>query len=190
VNPSSPWLGVNFWSRAGGPLMWRAYDRDVVDAELAVLAEHGLNTTRSFFYWPDFMPEPGRLDERLVGHYATFLDQHLDHGLRTVPTFVVGHMSGQNWSPSWRGDRDLYEDVWMVAQQAWFIERLTRRFKDHPAVDGWLISNEMPIYADPVTRGRPEAHEAITAWAQLMVQAVHAAGARLVRSGGIEVAGR
>ena len=21
-----PWLGANFWSRTGGPLMWRSYD--------------------------------------------------------------------------------------------------------------------------------------------------------------------
>src|SRR5690242_17628080 len=31
------WLGANFWSRAGGPLMWRNYDPAVVRAELAVL---------------------------------------------------------------------------------------------------------------------------------------------------------
>ena len=24
------WLGVNFWSRTGGPLMWRNYDPAVV----------------------------------------------------------------------------------------------------------------------------------------------------------------
>ena len=31
------WLGANFWSRTGGPLMWRSYDPEVVRAELAVL---------------------------------------------------------------------------------------------------------------------------------------------------------
>ena len=28
------WLGVNFWSRTGGPLMWRNYDPEVIRAEL------------------------------------------------------------------------------------------------------------------------------------------------------------
>ena len=28
------WLGANFWSRTGGPLMWRSYDPAVVAAEL------------------------------------------------------------------------------------------------------------------------------------------------------------
>jgi len=36
------WLGANFWSRTGGPLMWRNYDPAVVREELAVLAAHGL----------------------------------------------------------------------------------------------------------------------------------------------------
>jgi hypothetical protein len=43
------WLGANFWSRTGGPLMWRNYDPDMVRAELAVLREHGLGMTRSCF---------------------------------------------------------------------------------------------------------------------------------------------
>jgi hypothetical protein len=48
--PGRRWLGANFWSRIGGPLMWRSYDPAVVRAELAVLRDHGLTVTRSFFY--------------------------------------------------------------------------------------------------------------------------------------------
>ena len=32
------WLGANFWSRTGGPLMWRNYDPGTVRAELACCA--------------------------------------------------------------------------------------------------------------------------------------------------------
>ncbi len=170
--PGPAWLGANFWSRTGGPLMWRSYDPEVVREELDVLREHGLNLTRSFFYWPDFMPEPDRIEETLAGHYADFLAAHAERGLATVPTFIVGHMSGENWDPSWRAGRDLYTDVWMVDRQAWFAEEMARRFAGHPAVAGWLISNEMPIY------GGPAATEQVTAWARLMVAAVRAGGAR------------
>ena len=92
------WLGANFWSRTGGPLMWRSYDAGVVREELAVLGDHGLNMTRSFFYWPDFMPEPDRVEETLVAHFADFLDAHVELGMTSVPTFIVGHMSGENWT--------------------------------------------------------------------------------------------
>jgi endo-1,4-beta-mannosidase len=183
------WLGVNFWSRTGGPLMWRNYDGAVVRAELRVLREHGLGLTRSFFYWPDFHPEPHRLDETLCERFADFLDAHGEVGMATIPTFIVGHMSGENWDPVWRQGRDLYRDTWMVARQAWYARELTTRFAAHPAVAGWLVSNEMPIYGEPAER------EAVSSWAELMVQAIRAGGGtQPVSIGdgawGIEVTGR
>ena len=168
---SLPWLGANFWSRTGGPRMWSRYDGDVVREELAVLAEHGLTVTRSFCYWPDFVPEPERLDEEVLERFADFLDAHVELGMHTIPTFIVGHMSGENWDPSWRQGRDLYRDVWLVSQQAWFAGEIARRFGPHPAVVAWLVSNEMPLYGGPGTS------DEITAWARLVVQAVRAAGA-------------
>ena len=126
------WLGVNFWSRAGGPRMWARYDAAVVREELAMLARHGLDTTRSFCFWPDFVPEPGRIDEAVAGRFADFLDAHVETGLGTIPTFLVGHMSGENWDPPWRGGRDLYRDVWLVAQQAWLAEELASPLRPPP----------------------------------------------------------
>ena len=167
---SRPWIGANFWSRTGGPRMWSRYDPGIVREELRVLHEHGLTMTRSFFYWPDFMPAPDTIDEGACDRYRDFLDAHREVGMGTIPTFIVGHMSGENWDPSWRHGRDLYTDVWMVARQAWYITELTRRFHDHPAVIGWLISNEIPIY------GGEGDEEVISAWALLMVGAVRAGG--------------
>ncbi|GEB49001.1 cellulase family glycosylhydrolase [Streptomyces cacaoi] len=189
-----PWLGANFWSRTGGPLMWRDYDPATVRDELRVLRDHGLTMTRSFFYWPDFHPEPHRVDEELCARFADFLDAHTATGMATVPTFIVGHMSGENWDPAWRGGRDLYEDVWMVGRQSWFVAQMTRRFKDHPAVTGWLITNEMPGYGR-IYQVDPPSREVVTAWAQAMCNAVRAAGGtQPVSLGdgawGIEVTGR
>ena len=165
------WLGANFWSRTGGPHMWRRYDPAVVRAELRVLREHGLTMTRSFFYWPDFMPGPDVIDEDMTARFADFLDRHADQQMSTVPTFIVGHMSGQNWDPAWRGGRDLYADVWMVGRQAWFAGEMVRRFGPHPAVADWLVSNEMPLYG-----GDHAPPETVAAWAQIIRDAVRAAG--------------
>ncbi len=164
-------LGVNFWSRVGGPRMWTRYDPAVVSKELQVLADHGLTVTRSFFFWPDAMPEPDRLDEAIMERYAHFLDLHSGLGLRTIPTLIVGHMSGENWDPAWRGGRDLYTDVWLVARQAWFAEQVARRFAGHPAVCGWLLSNEMPLYGGTGTV------ESVTSWAALVINGLRAGGA-------------
>jgi endo-1,4-beta-mannosidase len=168
---TGPWIGANFWSRKGGPRMWTNYDPAVVREELEVLAEHGCNVTRSFCYWPDFVPEPQQLDHEVLERFTDFLDAHLEAGLGTIPTFIVGHMSGENWDPSWRGGRDLYRDVWLVSQQAWFAAEIARRFGRHAAVVGWLISNEMPLYGGPGTS------DEIASWARILVQAVRSSGA-------------
>jgi endo-1,4-beta-mannosidase len=151
--------------------MWRGYDPAVIRKELAVLASHGLTMTRSFFYWPDFMPGPHEIDEKMTGRFADFLDRHTEQNMTTIPTFIVGHMSGENWDPAWRAGRHLYEDVWMVGRQTWFAGEMVRRFARHPAVAGWLVSNEMPIYG-----GSGTDHEIVETWARLIRDAVRAAG--------------
>ncbi|NED86249.1 beta-mannosidase, partial [Streptomyces sp. SID11233] len=61
---------------------------------------------------------------------------------------------------------------------------------------GWLVSNEMPIYGDPVDRGNDTTdHTHVTAWAQLVVDGLRAGGAtQPVSLGdgawGVEVTGR
>ena len=151
--------------------MWRSYDPKVIKEELSVLARHGLTMTRSFFYWPDFMPGPYEIDETMTARFADFLDRHAERGMTTIPTFIVGHMSGENWDPAWRAGRDLYADVWMVGRQAWFASEMVRRYAAHPAVAGWLVSNEMPLYGGGTT-----SHEVVASWAQIIKNAVRAAG--------------
>ncbi|NKI42161.1 cellulase family glycosylhydrolase [Streptomyces physcomitrii] len=173
------WLGVNYWSRTGGPFMWRHYDGAVVGEELAVLKAHGITLTRSFLHWPDFHPEPERLDPRMLERYDDFLDRHLAAGMTTVPTFLVGHMSGQNWDPAWREGREVFADEWFTARQAWYVAECAKRWKDHPAVAGWLLSNEIPIYADWRSRGIGTLdHRDVTRWARTLTGALRATGAR------------
>jgi endo-1,4-beta-mannosidase len=166
------WIGANFWSRAGGPRMWARYNPRLVREELRALARYGLDVTRSFCFWPDFVPSEGELDEQVASRFLDFLEAHVETDMQTIPTFIVGHMSGQNWDPEWRNGRDLYADVELVAQQAWFAAEIARRFAAHPAIAAWLISNEMPLYGGPADEGQ------ITAWARILVQAVRSAGAR------------
>ena len=52
----------------------------------------------------------------MTARFADFLDRHAEHGLTTIPTFIVGHMSGENWDPAWRNGRHLYNDVWLVGR--------------------------------------------------------------------------
>ncbi|MGD0165998.1 MAG: beta-galactosidase trimerization domain-containing protein [Gaiellaceae bacterium] len=183
------WLGVNYWSRAGGPDMWVEFDEQVVEQELVQLKENGIGLTRSFISWPRFQPAPDSFDDTLYELYRVFLDLHEKHGLKTIPTFIVGHMSGENRSPSWREGRDLFTDPFMLGQQASFVRETVGRFASHPAVAAWLLSNEMPLLAGP---GEPDP---VTNWVETLVKAVRdGGGTQPVSPGdgawGIETSGR
>ncbi|MCL5048894.1 MAG: cellulase family glycosylhydrolase [Firmicutes bacterium] len=172
ITGDSFWVGTNFWSSSGGPLMWDNYDSELIRKELRQLTAMGCNVTRSFLYWPHFVPREHRLDMTAVERLGDFLDAHLEVGLMTIPTFLVGHMSGENWDPTWRNGRDLYRDVTMLGEEAWFVHEIAAHFKNHSAICGWLISNEMPLYG-----GKDASSQEIFAWAQSLVHAVRAAGA-------------
>src|SRR3954452_813585 len=184
LSTPAPWLGVNFWSRKGGPLMWRTYDDQLVREELGTLVDHGLNLTRSFCYWPDFHPAPDTIDETFVDRFRQFLAASADLGIPTIPTFIVGHMSGSNWDPAWRDGRDYYRDGFMLGQQAFFIRDMVRRIAPSPAIAGWLVSNEMPLLGGPVER------EYARAWGLVCADAIRAGGSDLPLSLGDGVWGR
>lgn len=189
VSAPEIWLGVNYWSRAGGPNMWLEFDAAVVEQELRQLEEHGLGLTRSFLVWPQFMPQPGVFDENLFSLYGKFLDLCAATGMKTIPTFIVGHMSGDDFDPAWREGRDLYSDAFMLEQQSLYVREVVSRFAAHPAVAAWLLTNEMPLY------GGAGEHAAVTKWVKTLVQAVRdGGGSQPVSAGdgawGIETSGK
>ncbi|HEX4058749.1 MAG TPA: cellulase family glycosylhydrolase [Galbitalea sp.] len=170
------WVGVNFWSRSGGPRMWTNYDAEIVREELRVMRDHGMTVTRSFLYWPDAMPTPDAVDESVMANFENFLDLHAELGMTTIPTFIVGHMSGENWDPAWRDGRDIFEDVWFVARQAFYIRSVVERVGQHAAIKAWLLTNEIPIYAHWQTRGVGTSAASVISWAQLLIDAIRAGG--------------
>jgi endo-1,4-beta-mannosidase len=156
--------------------MWTNYDSKIVREELTVMRDHGMTVTRSFLYWPDAMPTPDALDESVMANFENFLDLHAELGMTTIPTFIVGHMSGENWDPVWRDGRDIFEDVWFVARQAFYIRSVVERVGQHAAIRAWLLTNEIPIYAHWQTRGVGTSAASVISWAQLLIDAIRAGG--------------
>jgi endo-1,4-beta-mannosidase len=174
--------------------MWVNYDRTIVREELAAMQDHGMTVTRSFLYWPDTMPTPDALDEQVMANFEDFLDAHTELGMTTIPTFLVGHMSGENWDPVWREGRDIFEDVWFVARQAFYIRSVVERVGSHASIRAWLLTNEIPIYAHWETRGAGTPASSVISWAQILIDAVRAGGSQLPVSigdgaWGVEVTG-
>lgn len=162
--------GVNYWPRKTGPLMWSKWNPKEIRRELRQMKELGMNVNRSFLYIPDFMPTPEKVEKKMLKNFASFLDMCSEENIFTIPTFFVGHMSGEEWDFPWRDGRSLYEDEYMLEKQTMFITEVVKVALDHAAVIGWLFSNEMPNHGGEGPR------EGIKKWVAKMTEAVRRGG--------------
>ncbi|WP_415787952.1 glycoside hydrolase 5 family protein, partial [Deinococcus saxicola] len=146
-------LGVNYWPAYSGPKMWRDFRPHEITRDLAALKDVGVDYLRAFLFWPDFMPTPERVEPEMLGKLEQFLDLCLAADLKVHLSFLVGHMSGENWSPAWLDDpTQLYADPRLLDIQALYLREVTARVGQHPALSAYVLSNEMPIYAGVGTK--------------------------------------
>ncbi|MEA4884873.1 MAG: cellulase family glycosylhydrolase [Clostridia bacterium] len=159
-------VGLNYWPRHSGPFMWRDWRPGLIRGEVRQMAEMGLNVVRFFLFTPDFLPSPVEVNEVMMERLGEFLDICKETGIGAIPTLIVGHMSGENWDVPWRGGRSLYSDPEVVGAFELLCTRVASRYGNHPALRGWILSNEMPLYGGPGERAD------VAAWASRLAEAI------------------
>ena len=146
-------MGANYWPRKTGPLMWRKWEPETVKEELQQMKSLGINVCRSFLYFPDFMPKPDSVDEDMLERFTEFVNLCEEVDICTIPTFFVGHMSGEDWDVNWRKGRSFYKDPWMLERELMYVRKVVGKVCDRKAIIGWLLSNEIPNYAGTADAG-------------------------------------
>lgn len=161
-------LGINYWSRSGAMYMWedQYFNETIIEDEIIQMKNLGMNLCRSFLFLPTFFPKPNQLSEKHIARYLKFLQLCEKHGLKTLLTFIVGHMSGENFDPPFRNGQDLYTDEFMLQQQSFFIKSVTERVKSSSALYGYILSNEMPMYG-----GQAEPQKVLN-WVRRLVETI------------------
>jgi endo-1,4-beta-mannosidase len=164
-------LGVNYWSRAGGPRMWdpTRWDEHRVTAEIAEMRALGLNACRAFLFIPTFMSRPPAVDRAALARLRTFVDRAAEAGLAVLPSLLVGHMSGENFDFPGQCGRNLYADPELLDWQRALARAAGAALKGNPGVTAWVISNEMPLW------GGPAPPAVVQAWCGELVDALRAA---------------
>jgi endo-1,4-beta-mannosidase len=165
-------LGINYWPRRKAMYWWKQFDGGEVREEFAQIASWGLSLVRICLLWEDFQRGPDQVDSAALAHLVEVLDAARDQGLGVMPTLIVGNMSGAFWFPRWvyaeqvaplqalwladsrptdRLVRDIYGEPEMLHAQARLAEVVAGRLRDHPALWGWDLANEIDAAGHPTT---------------------------------------
>ncbi len=180
-------LGVNYWPLNKAMYWWRNFDAQEVKLDFARLSEHNIKYIRIFLTWEDFQPEPKVISPLMLDHLKNTADLAADYGLKLMPTFFCGHMSGANWMPSWmieasttsnrfplysnnkiiRGRiKNFYKDGELLNAQILQISKVCQALADHPAICAYDLGNESSNCYIPSTCTEGEN------WLKLLTEAV------------------
>lgn len=161
-------IGCNYWASHAGTAMWSDWRPDVVERDLKLLAEQGLQVLRVFPLWPDFQPiatlygghghamgvriGENRLADDGMGQagvsreamdkFRLFADIADRYGLRLIVGLVTGWMSGRLFVPPALQGRNVLTDPVAIQWQVRFVKCFIRAMKDHPAIAAWDLGNE------------------------------------------------
>jgi endo-1,4-beta-mannosidase len=184
-------LGVNYWARHAGPRMWERFDEAKVAAELKQMRAIGIDACRAFAFVPSFMPHPPRVEAPMLERFARVAQLAAEAGVGMLPSALVGHMSGENYDfPGQRG-RNLWTDEELGRWQRALCGELARALGASPAVLGFVLSNEMPLWAGsdgPPLWGGGAADE-IARWCAGLVEAIRAQSDKPIGTGDGVMAG-
>ena len=132
--------GCNYWASHAGTNMWIDWRPDVVDEDMARLAEHNVRVMRMFPNWRDFQllrihygggshereirlredplpfTEAGRagVDIVMADRFAAFCDLAEKHGIKLIVGLVTGWMSGRMHMPEAFQGKGLLTDPLVI----------------------------------------------------------------------------
>lgn len=154
--------GCNYWASNAGMLMWRDFDAETVEKDLALLSSFGVDTLRVFPLWSDFQPVENTftraplayrmhgkpvtrkdvLDENQLKNFAYLLDTAEKYGMRVVVSLLTGWMSGRLFAPSFLLGRNLLTDPEAVLWECGFIKAFVSAFRHRKCIAAWEPGNE------------------------------------------------
>lgn len=109
-------IGVTYWPRRKGALLWAEWDRGEVREELQQLAAIGVGTVRLPLHWEAFQPRPERAETRSLRALEQTLDLANDARLRVVPGLMPLAVAGAIHLPSWATAASYAADMMMTTR--------------------------------------------------------------------------
>ncbi len=193
-------LGCNYWASHSGTDMWINWDGEIVNEDLKILSENGVEYLRVFPLWRDFQPvipmyDSNKLYEyRLAGESYTnnsyYLDENMmqrfekfciiaqKYNIKLIVGLITGWMSGRLFVPPALYGKNPITDTTAIMFEQKFIKGFVKYFKNTINIYAWDLGNECNCMG--IRNSREEAY----AWSAMITNAIKAEdNTRMVISG-------
>ena len=147
-------LGFNYWARGLGTSMWRDWRPDIIESDIKLMSELGVNAIRFFIMLQDFSDPHADVIKESCKNLRNFLLKLKEYGIKGYATLLVGHMSGRNWIIPFEGKEGVYSLEFIHKLRKFLKSLISCVGKDviRECIGGWVISNELMLYARPKSR--------------------------------------
>lgn len=160
-------IGVNYWDSASGTDMWKNWNEDVVEKDLAALEKCGVKYLRVFPNWRDFQPVKklyscrngfgeyvnaadesslthniSGLNWEMVDHFRRFAEIADSHGMKLNVGVLTGWMSGRQFKPEAIDCKNPITDGEAMMWTHRFINAFVSAVQDIPNIVLWDLGNE------------------------------------------------
>ncbi|MDD5061689.1 MAG: cellulase family glycosylhydrolase [Candidatus Marinimicrobia bacterium] len=146
--------------------MWTEWRPEELSGDIKRMRGLGMNCCRPFLFMPAFLENARRVNPVMLERLKYFLNICEENELYTFPTFIVGHMSGEDWNLPWLKNTDLIKDRRFSEAIKFYITTVVKAVKNFKYIQGWLLSNELPNF---IGKQNPIA---VTDWVKEMVGAI------------------
>lgn len=166
-------LGVNYWPRHHGVRMWKEWSPEEIDQEFAEMKSVGLDLARIFITWDDFQPikeygaggntrmiafqndesvtprdNPCMIDPVMIKRFDTLVKIAKKHKIYIEPALITGWMSGVFLESTYRRDRNVYTDPFMLKWQNKLAQFFGKRYRNEKIILAWALGNECSCMMD------------------------------------------
>ncbi|MBR6765586.1 MAG: cellulase family glycosylhydrolase [Clostridia bacterium] len=166
-------VGANYFASHAGTHMWQQWDKDIVEKDLKILKEHGIEVLRVFPIWSDFQPitsqyvhglsYEGAPREVTIGdHYlddspegkagvSKVMFEHFDefcllaqkYDIKLIVGLLTGFMSDRRFVPPALNDRNIFTDHFAQKWTVKYIKYFVQRYKNSDVIIAWDFGNEV-----------------------------------------------
>jgi hypothetical protein len=168
----APRFGVNYVPSRHWWFSWSDWERDAIAADLAAIAQLGLDHIRVQCLWPLFQPNRGYISDTALRRLAELLDLADELGLDVCVAVLTGWLSGFAFLPVWLAEsaagpaRNMFTDPEAIAAEQDLFGAIAETIGTHPRFLGFDLGNELGVLQ---YRLHPATPAEADRWATLML---------------------